>query len=392
MSEASVLRTGLGEAAWFDRTRDAARTDGTTLPHGVAQGSVVFDHVCKVYRSSAGPVHALKDISLAIPAGSIFGIIGRSGAGKSSLLRTINRLERPTSGTVYVDGVDIGTLDEGGLVRLRRRIGMIFQHFNLLSAKTVYENIALPLRVAGAPAREIERRVTELLALVGLQDKRDMYPARLSGGQKQRVGIARALATRPEILLCDEATSALDPETTQSILGLLRDINRRLGITIILITHEMSVIREIADQVLVLEKGHMAETGPVWQVFGAPRHDATRALLAPLQHSLPDDLRDRLLSRPPQAQRYRTVLRLSYTGAGRLEPDLARIVQALRRSVRLVHGGVDRIQGHPYGHLLLSVPGDDGQPLELSELTGGPQAVAHSIEVLGHVLDADHSH
>ena len=249
---------------------------------------MTFENVSKVFASSTGEVTALRDINLEIPAGGIFGIIGRSGAGKSSLLRTINRLERPSSGRVLVDGVDIGTLDTAALVALRRRIGMIFQHFNLLSAKTVYDNVALPLRVAGVRPAETHARVRELLELVGLQDKRDVYPSRLSGGQKQRVGIARALATGPEILLCDEATSALDPETTQSILALLQDINRKIGITVILITHEMSVIREIADQVLVLDQGRIAEVGPVWRVFGAPAHPTTRALLAPLTRPLRD--------------------------------------------------------------------------------------------------------
>ncbi|KAF1048404.1 methionine ABC transporter ATP-binding protein [Xylophilus sp.] len=368
----------------------AGARDAAAAPAPGGTGTVAFEGVGKVYPSSAGAVAALQDISLEIPAGSIFGIIGRSGAGKSSLLRTINRLEQPTSGRVLVDGADIGRFTEGELVALRRRIGMIFQHFNLLSAKTVHDNVALPLRVAGTPRAEIVRRVAELLALVGLQDKQHAYPARLSGGQKQRVGIARALATGPEILLCDEATSALDPETTQSILALLRDINRRLGITIILITHEMSVIREIADRVLVLEQGRIAEQGEVWQVFGAPRHEATRALLAPLQHGLPDDLQERLAPEPPAAGPYRRVLRLSYTGADGLEPDFARIAQALQSPVRLLHGGVDRLRGHAQGRLLLSVPGSAALP-DLATLAQGPQAIAHSIEVIGHVAGADHS-
>ncbi|OZI38637.1 methionine ABC transporter ATP-binding protein [Bordetella genomosp. 10] len=335
---------------------------------------------------STGPVQALSDINLEIPAGSIFGIIGRSGAGKSSLLRTINRLERPTEGRVLVDGEDIGLLGEAGLLALRRRVGMIFQHFNLLSAKTVFDNVALPLRVAGVSRPEIRQRVTELLALVGLQDKHEIYPSRLSGGQKQRVGIARALATRPEILLCDEATSALDPETTQTILRLLRDINRRLGITIVLITHEMSVIREIADRVLVLEQGRVAESGDVWRVFGSPEHDATRALLAPMQHGLPEDIQRRLSRHPPVTGAYQYVLSLGYTGADGLEPDLVRIADALNAPIRLLQGGVDRIQGHVHGRLLLAVSGSADLPA-LSSLTSGPKAIAHTIEIIGHVVD-----
>ena len=211
--------------------------------------------------------------------GEIFGIIGRSGAGKSTLLRTINMLERPGAGRVLIDGADVGQLDEDGLVALRRRIGMIFQHFNLLSAKTVAENVALPLRVAGVKPAAARVRVDALLDLVGLRDKADAYPAKLSGGQKQRVGIARALVHEPRILLCDEATSALDPETTQSILALLRDINRKLGLTVVLITHDMAVIREICHQVLVLDGGRKVEQGEVWRVFGDPGAEATRALL-----------------------------------------------------------------------------------------------------------------
>ncbi len=242
-------------------------------------------------------------MSLEIPSGAVFGIIGRSGAGKSTLLRTVNRLEEPSSGRVLIDGEPIAALGTDGLVALRRRIGMIFQHFNLLSAKTVRQNVALPLTVAGVEKREIARRVDEALRLVGLEGKAETYPSRLSGGQKQRVGIARALVSDPEILLCDEATSALDRRDHLSILGLLRDINRRLGLTIILITHEMSVIREICTDVVVLEAGRVAEAGPVWRVFGAPEHPATRALLAPLTRDVPDDLAARLKPHPVRAAR-----------------------------------------------------------------------------------------
>ena len=370
-----------GEARQSSAAQAVRRTDAPR-----AAGTVQFRSLGKVYRSSAGEVPALQDITLDVEAGSIFGIIGRSGAGKSSLLRTINRLEQPSSGQVLVDGANIGALDEDGLVQLRRRVGMIFQHFNLLSAKTVFDNVALPLRVAGAPAQEIEQRVTELLALVGLQDKRRAFPSRLSGGQKQRVGIARALATRPEILLCDEATSALDPETTHSILQLLRDINRRLGITIILITHEMSVIREIADRVLVLEQGRIAELGEVWQVFGNPQHAATRALLAPLLHDLPQDLRQRLLPAPPaHSGRFEQVLQLGYRGESGLEPDFPRIAQALGGAVRLLHGGIDRIQGHAQGQLVIALEGAAAQG-DWSHLAQGAQAIAHDIKGLGYVV------
>lgn len=344
-------------------------------------GSVRFERLGKTYHSAAGPVAALTDIDLDVPAGGIFGIIGRSGAGKSSLLRTINRLERPTEGRVWVDEQDIAAFDDNQLVLLRRRVGMIFQHFNLLSAKTVWDNVALPLLVAGVPRDEIQRRVGELLELVGLEDKHAVRPGRLSGGQKQRVGIARALVHRPEILLCDEATSALDPETTQSILALLRDINRRLGLTIVLITHEMSVIREICDQVLVLEAGRAVERGPVWQVFGNPQHEATRALLQPLVHDLPGELRDRLLPAPPAHGAHEQVVELRYTGGDGIEPDLARLGNVLGAPFRLLYGGVDRIQGHTHGRLVIAVAGGSAVPLDALV----SQRIAHEVKGLGHV-------
>jgi D-methionine transport system ATP-binding protein len=317
--------------------------------------SVVFDRVSKTYNSPAGPVHALNDVSLSVPAGSIFGIIGRSGAGKSSLVRTVNRLETPSAGRVLVEGTDVAGLHEAGLVALRRRVGMVFQHFNLLSAKSVWNNIALPLAIAGTPRDRLDKRVAEVIALTGLQGKERVYPSRLSGGQKQRVGIARALVHQPDILLCDEATSALDPETTLSILGLLKDINRRFGLTIVLITHEMSVIREICDQVLVLDQGNVAESGPVWRIFGDPQHPATRALLQPLSRSMPEDIAERL--RPePESGANAAVVELTYTGVSGLEPDPAMIGQAFGAPFRIVQSSLDRIQGRLSGRLLVAGP------------------------------------
>ncbi|MCJ2026398.1 methionine ABC transporter ATP-binding protein [Methylobacterium sp. J-067] len=340
-------------------------------------GTVRFEGVSKTYRSAGGEVRALEDISLAIPAGAIVGIIGRSGAGKSSLLRTVNRLEEPTSGRVLIDGEPIAGLGTEGLVALRRRIGMIFQHFNLLSAKTVRQNVALPLRVAGVDRAETARRVEEALRLVGLEGKADSYPSRLSGGQKQRVGIARALVSDPEILLCDEATSALDPETTLSILGLLRDINRRLGLTIILITHEMSVIREICSEVVVLEAGRVAETGPVWRVFGAPEHPATRALLAPLTHALPEDLAGRVSPHPVPGAR--ALLRIAF--AGREAPDLSALAAAAGGSVRLLQAEIERIQGHAVGRMLVAA--------EWPEAEAQLRAIGLNVEGIGYVAADD---
>ena len=361
-----------GARGWAGARRSAATTRAV---EGRRAGSVRFEGVSKTYTSAAGAVRALEAIDLDIRPGEIFGIIGRSGAGKSSLIRTINRLEEPTAGRVLVDGAPVAALDTAGLVALRRRIGMIFQHFNLLSAKTVRENVALPLVVAGRPREEIRERVDEALALVGLTGKEDTYPARLSGGQKQRVGIARALVSRPEILLCDEATSALDPETTLSILALLRDINRRLGLTIVLITHEMSVIREICDRVLVLEKGRIAEQGPVWQVFGRPQHDATRALLAPLTRALPPDLAARLVPghRPGSAA---AVVEVTYAGAE--APELGALAAAAGGQVRLLQAGVERIQGHAVGRMLLRV---EGAPEDVAARLA---ATGVDAEVIGH--------
>ncbi|TBU82870.1 ABC transporter [Pseudomonas daroniae] len=337
----------------------------------------------KVYDSTEGSVQALRDIDLAITRAEVFGIIGRSGAGKSSLIRTINRLETPSSGQVLIDGEDIGLLDEDHLVQLRRRIGMIFQHFNLMSAKTVWQNVELPLRVAGVPREQRQRKVRELLELVGLQDKHGVYPAQLSGGQKQRVGIARALVHDPQILLCDEATSALDPETTQAILGLLREINRRLGLTIVLITHEMAVIRDICDRVVVLEQGEVVEQGEVWRVFGAPRHEVTRTLLAPLRHGLPADVQARLSEHQQQAEDA-LVLRLQFSG-NNPEPDLTAVAGALGGRLALLDGGIERIQGHALGYLLLAV---SASPHSREALLHNAHQLADHVEVLGYVAAA----
>jgi D-methionine transport system ATP-binding protein len=268
-------------------------------------------------------------------------------------------------------------------VALRRRIGMIFQHFNLMSAKTVWQNVELPLKVAGVPRDERQRKVRELLELVGLQDKHSAYPAHLSGGQKQRVGIARALVHDPQILLCDEATSALDPETTQAILGLLREINQRLGLTVVLITHEMAVIREICDRVVVLEQGEVVEHGRVWNIFGAPKHAVTRTLLAPLQHALPARLQQRLRAER-QGRDDELVLRLQFAGSG-LEPDLPALSNALGGNVILIDASLEQIQGHAVGYLILAV----GQsPFDHDGLLNNVRPLADHLEVLGYVTAA----
>ena len=341
---------------------------------------VRFVGLHKTYPGQDAP--ALADIDLNIQHGEIFGIIGRSGAGKSSLIRTINRLEQPSGGRVLIDQVDIAGYDEDQLVGLRRRIGMIFQHFNLMSAKTVWQNVELPLKVAGVAKAERRRKVEALLELVGLQEKHHVYPAQLSGGQKQRVGIARALVHDPAILLCDEATSALDPETTGSILGLLRDINRRLGLTIVLITHEMAVIRDICHRVVVLERGRIVEQGEVWQVFGDPRHEVSRTLLAPLQPALPQSLLDRLLPTAPDA-RAALVLRLRISGKDREAPDLAALFAALGGKVSLLQGGIEPIQERALGQLVISVSGS-GHAHDV--IVQRARNWAAQVEVLGYVV------
>src|SRR4051794_29550062 len=246
-----------------------------------AEPIIRLDGVAKVFpsRRDSVAVAALDGVDLTVTRGSVLGVIGRSGAGKSTLIRLVNGLEKPSSGRVIVDGAEISALPERELRHARRSIGMIFQHFNLLSSRTAAHNIALPLEVAGYDKSAICDRVDELLDLVGLSDKRDRYPAELSGGQKQRVGIARALATKPKVLLSDEATSALDPETTRSILDLLVRINRELGLTILLITHEMAVIRSIAREVAVIDGGSIVEQGDVFDLFTRPQHPVTRSFL-----------------------------------------------------------------------------------------------------------------
>ncbi|MEX5586618.1 methionine ABC transporter ATP-binding protein [Pseudomonas urmiensis] len=368
MSSASALRAPTVQASPPPAREQALRPE-------VNDAHVRFIGLGKTYTGQAQP--ALQGIDLNIRRGEIFGIIGRSGAGKSSLLRTINRLEQPSQGRVLIDQVDIAPFDEDRLVELRRRIGMIFQHFNLMSAKTVWQNVELPLKVAGVAKAERQRKVRELLELVGLAEKHHVYPAQLSGGQKQRVGIARALVHDPEILLCDEATSALDPETTTSILELLRDINQRLGLTVVLITHEMAVIRDICHRVVVLERGEVVEQGEVWQVFGSPHHEVTRTLLAPLQAKLPAALQASLRS-TPGSRDAAVVLKLVALG----ELELSGLFKDLGGQVSLLQGGVETIGERALGRLILAVRGSVHQPHQLLERA---RRWADDVEVLGYV-------
>ncbi|WP_331372272.1 methionine ABC transporter ATP-binding protein [Sinorhizobium chiapasense] len=321
--------------------------------------AVVFDGVSKRFAASgeSGAFTALNNVSLAVGRGSITGIIGRSGAGKSTLIRLVNGLEKPSSGKVLVDAVDVGGLDEAGLRNLRRSVGMIFQHFNLLSSRTVFGNVALPLEIAGVDRRAIEARVRPLLDLVGLADKHARYPAELSGGQKQRIGIARALATEPKLLLSDEATSALDPETTQSILELLKRINAELGLTVLLITHEMEVVKAVTSDVAVIDKGEIVERGHTFDVFTHPKHETTRALLSGLPGSkLPDAVARGL--RPAASAGDRAVVRLTFFGATAERPLISQLIKSVGAEVNIIAGTIDEIGGKPYGSLVVAYATD----------------------------------
>ncbi|MCV3206581.1 methionine ABC transporter ATP-binding protein [Mesorhizobium sp. YC-39] len=328
-----------------------------------------------------GVTPALDGVSLTVRKGEILGIIGRSGAGKSTLIRCLNGLERPDSGQVFIEGREISRLGERELQPLRRRIGMIFQHFNLLSAKTVEENVALPLKIEGRPRAERLERAAELLALVGLLEKAKAYPASLSGGQKQRVGIARALAARPALLLSDEATSALDPETTRSILALLKDINRQLGLTILLITHEMEVIRSIAARVAVIDAGRIVEQGPVWSVFADPKSAITQSLLGGIRPQLPAEIQSRLT----RTESGEAILRIDVAGEAARQPLLSDLAAAVPGSFRLIHGGIDHVQQQPVGTLFLAVPGNDAN--HLTRVIAFLKARDARVEVLGHVAN-----
>jgi len=330
-----------------------------------------------------GETPALDGISLTVRKGEIFGIIGRSGAGKSTLIRCLNGLERADSGEIHIEGRDITGLPESALQPLRRRIGMIFQHFNLLSSKTVEENIALPLKIEGVAKAERLKRARELLDLVGLADKAKAYPSSLSGGQKQRVGIARALAARPALLLSDEATSALDPETTRSILALLKDINRKLRLTVVLITHEMEVIRGIADRVAVIDAGRIVEEGQVWSVFANPQSTITKSLLGSIRPQLPEHIAVRL---SPETGT-EAILSVDLAGPEAQGALFAELSAALPHSFRLVHGGIDHIQNQPVARFFIAVPArDPGLKDKVEQFLTARSA---RVEVLGY--DTDHA-
>ncbi len=344
---------------------------------------IFLDGIHQTYRGPQGPVHALRGIDLHVPRGEVFGVIGRSGAGKSSLVRTINLLNRPTQGRVAVNGRELTALDARGLREARRGIGMIFQHFNLLSSRTVYDNVALPLELEGLSKSAIRARVLPLLELVGLGALAERHPAQISGGQKQRVGIARALASRPQVLLSDEATSALDPETTRAILALLQQINRELGLTVVLITHQMQVIKQVAHRVAVMEAGEVVELGETLQVFSRPAHAVTRSLLDDVvPRELPANVLERvraLLGQPGGSPA--SLLRLVFAGADGDQPLLSELVRRFGLDLNIVHGQIDEVQGHPFGTLAVLARGAQEQ---LQAAVGHLRGAGVQVEELSH--------
>lgn len=349
----------------------------------MAEAFIRLEGVRKTWpaRKDGAAVTALDGVDLTIARGEIVGVIGRSGAGKSTLIRLVNGLEKPTAGRVFVGDTEVSALDEAGLGPLRRSIGMVFQHFNLLSSRTVFDNVALPLEIAGVDRTKIRSTVAPLLELVGLSDKRDRYPAELSGGQKQRVGIARALATEPRVLLSDEATSALDPETTTAILDLLAGIQRELGLTVLLITHEMSVIRRIADRVAVIDGGRIVEQGAVADVFAAPAHPTTRSFLGTESgRKVPEYVAARL--RPEPTEGSQAVMRIVFRGEHATQPVLSQLTRGLGIDLNLLSGSIERIAGQPFGILLVALPGDPATLARARSFLSERQLAA---EVLGHV-------
>lgn len=313
-----------------------------------------IEHLTKTFGNTQDQVHALSDVNLTIEKGDIFGIIGLSGAGKSTLVRCINRLEEPTGGEIYIEDVAMTKLDENSLREKRKEIGMIFQHFNLLMNSTVEENIAFPLKLSNYPKEKIKSRVNELLEVVGLSEKRKAYPATLSGGQKQRVGIARALANDPKILLSDEATSALDPITTEAILQLLKEINQKYGITVVVITHEMEVIKKICNKVAVMENGTPVEVGSVLDVFSDPKSDTAKNFLEnDLFH-----LSKKVQAEAPASDANESLLKISFRGDTADEPILSNIIKNYKVEISILGGNIEEIQEVNLGYLVMKIHGE----------------------------------
>ena len=320
---------------------------------------IKLNNITKIFTLPDKKLTALDNVSLHVPKGQICGVIGASGAGKSTLIRCVNLLERPTQGAVLIDDVDLTQLSDAELVKTRRQIGMIFQHFNLLTSRTVFENVALPLELENKSKAEIQEKTTALLALVGLSDKHNVYPANLSGGQKQRVAIARALASDPKVLLCDEATSALDPATTQSILKLLKEINRTLGITILLITHEMEVVKRICDQVAVIDKGRLIEQGTVSEIFSNPKTELAQEFISSTFHiTLPEEYLENLSDTPKHAKSY-PIIKFEFTGRSVDAPLLSQASKKFGVELSILTSQIDYAGGVKFGFTIAEVEGDE---------------------------------
>ncbi len=335
----------------------------------MSESIIQIQHLYKTFGSGETAVHALEDINLDIRAGEIFGIIGLSGAGKSTLVRCMNLLERPTSGTVIVDGQSMTELTEKALRLQRRKITMIFQSFNLLMQRTCLRNVCFPMEIAGVPRDQARKRALELLEIVGLSDKAESYPVQLSGGQKQRVAIARALATDPKVLLCDEATSALDPTTTASILALLKDLNQKLGVTVVVITHQMSVIEEICTRVAILDGGVVAEQGSVEEIFTNPSTDAARRLVYPGGVS------------PAQHPAGERTVRVAFNGGTAYQPLIASLAIDCGVKVNILGADTRNIDGKAFGTMLLGLPDDPNEAAKaLSYIRSQPNVTAEEVE------------
>jgi D-methionine transport system ATP-binding protein len=342
---------------------------------------IIFDQVCKNYTTPAGTVTALTDISLQVNPGEIFGIIGKSGAGKSTLIRCANLLEKPSSGRIVIANEELTRLSPKRLRAARRKIGMIFQHFNLLSSRHVYDNIALPLELCGHHRKDIAAKINPLLELTGLSDKRFAYPAELSGGQKQRVAIARALACEPHVLLSDEATSALDPETTLTILQLLKNIRDTLNVTILLITHEMSVIKTCCDRVAILQDGELIEENEVGEFFTHPKTDVAKNFIASsiLQH-LPDALEKHVLA-VEEADTH-PILRLWFLHGTATQPIISQLSHRFHFYITILQANVEYIKNHIMGIMLVALKGD---PSKVPEAIHYLQKLGIQVEVIGYV-------
>jgi D-methionine transport system ATP-binding protein len=321
---------------------------------------IEFRHVSKIFETKEGTTEALKDIQLTVEKGDIFGVIGYSGAGKSTLLRTVNLLEYPTSGDILVDGRKLSELTQKDLRVAKKNIGMIFQHFNLLNSKSVFDNVAMPLLLSNKKKREVKEQVYEILRFVGLEDKANHYPNELSGGQKQRVGIARALVTNPTILLCDEATSALDPQTTKSILNLLKKINEEFKITILLITHEMEVIKEVCNRVAVMEEGRVIEVGSVFDIFAQPRTKTARNFVKSVVR---DDLPTSVKNLLKQNKGDRRIVKIDFLGSSSGQPVVSRTAKNFNVDINVLFANITELQGIPYGHMIIEIIGK-GDELE----------------------------